>query len=94
MGILAATVLFFFMAWVNLLNAKYLIEATEGIKKRVMKVDKQELNITNDYAKIMYQVVLLLLPHGVVVRKERLLPVSLHLLRYDLGHPARDNGNR
>ena len=49
MGILAASILFFFMAWINLVNAKYLIEATDAIRKKVMNVDKQELNITNDY---------------------------------------------
>ena len=93
MGILAATVLFFFMAWINLLNAKYLIEATDGIKKRVMKVSKEELSITNDYAKLMYQVVLPFLHHQIAVRKERLLPISLHLLRYDVGYLARNHGN-
>lgn len=56
MGILPATIVFLLVTVANVINSYYLIKANEGLKKRQLEV-KKGLQINNDYANLMYQVI-------------------------------------
>lgn len=55
MGLFAATLLFFFVSTINLINAKYLIESRREMKKKVMRPENG-LVIKDDFADMMFQV--------------------------------------
>lgn len=56
MGIIPTILLFVFVAWVNVINSKFLIESSSGIRKRVVPMHHSSRVIHNDYGNLMYQV--------------------------------------
>lgn len=58
MGIVPTIILFVFVAWVNVINSKYLIESNDGIRKRVVPAHRSSRNIHNDYGNLMFEVAL------------------------------------
>ena len=58
MGIIPAVIVFGLVTLANVINTYYLIKANEGLKRRQLEV-KKGLEVKNDYANLMYQVVFL-----------------------------------
>lgn len=56
MGIVPTIIMFAFVAWVNVINSKYLIESNDGIRKHVVPVHHSNRVISNDYGNLMFQV--------------------------------------
>ena len=57
MGIIPSILVFLFVTVANLINTHYLIKSNEGLKKRQLEI-KKEIKVDNDYANLMYQVLL------------------------------------
>ena len=58
MGIIPAVIVFGLVTLANVINTYYLIKANEGLKRRQLEV-KKGLEVKNDYANLMYQVMFL-----------------------------------
>ena len=82
MGIIPAIVVFLLVTLANVINTYYLIKANEGLKRRQLET-KKGLQIDNDYANLMYQVIILFyFVYFLVIWKSWLL-YFLSILLYD-----------